>query len=154
MSKLQEELIGLARARLVCANLKITCDDARRAYLETIEYAVWDRLNTLHRETKAILPAAEVGVRELAVEAFDGESRFPAEGVEIKQYSVIEWNKAGDDLETWAWEHQPGAFVLDVKRLGAAVKAGLVPASVARIVKEPRASIKRDLGFLLEVASE
>ena len=150
MSGLQKVLIDLARARNASAKLKASRDDARKAHQMTVEYNVWVGLGRLYTDTHAVVSAAELEARNLAVDAFDGENRFPAEGVEIKQFTVVEWNKAGDDLEAWAREHQPGAFVLDMKRLSAAVKAGLVPDSVARMVKEPRASIKRDLGFLLE----
>ena len=155
MSKLQEELVALAQARRTRAVLKGRCNTTLKVYRQTPEYATWEWASTLFKKTKALVSAAEAGVRDLAIKSFDGRHRFPAKGVEIKQYNVVEYVETDTlRLKAWARENLPGVFVFDEKRFEAAVKANLVPASLARMAKEPRAVIKRDLGFLLETAGE
>ena len=149
MSKLQEELVKLAQARRTRATLKGRCDTTLKVYRRTAEYATWEWNNALFKRAKVLVSEAESQVRDLAVESFDGEHRFLVRGVEIKQYNVVEYVETDTlRLEAWARENLPGVFVFDEKRFEAAVKANLVPASLARMAKEPRAVIKRDLGIL------
>ena len=68
--------------------------------------------------------------------------------IEIKQMSVVV--DVVPDVEEWAREHLPAVFVFDRGRFDAAVEAGLVPDSVARMGKKPKPFVKRDLSTYLE----
>lgn len=132
----------LAQCRKVEAEYKTQVAETEA---ELRKSTLWDCLEQERKylaTAKADAKDAEADVRKAALEAYImTDDPRPHSAVQIKMYTVLEYNLG--DAMGYAREHLPQALKLDVRTFEKAAKA--IELDFVRAVKQPRATIARDL---------
>lgn len=143
---------ALREAVAKLADLRRACAIARAAH--EVAFAEWLNENatieTRYEEARAAVALAEVELRIRAVQRFKITSdKTPAPGLEVKEFDVLEMDQA--TVEAKARERGI-AIVVDQDALEKIIKADVRAWPTARVTKEPKATIARDLDKALAVA--
>jgi len=158
------KMLTMHRRRLAdLADLKA---QAYQAMLEAPQGLVWQELGGESALTEKAAKKLAASIRRHAAAVYERATRLfgPGQckkrwfGITIKEYTVVRV-APGADLVAWAEDNAPVLVVksIDMKVFNQLVKAGKVPAIVAQVVKEPRASIAKNLEGVcqsIEVESE
>jgi hypothetical protein len=154
MSTLEEKLTALAQARAAYEARKATLDAAKADW----ENANRDLLESV-AQLKADMNAADEAVRDEALKAY-GESldTKPADGVTIKQYTVIRAEEPA--VRAWAMTYMPALLVPDMKAfeqirravLDHKALADVFPVIPGTVVIEPRVTVASNLSQYLSLA--
>jgi multidrug efflux pump subunit AcrA (membrane-fusion protein) len=148
--KLEQLRAELALARKKHEERKTALDAARAAW-EEANRALIESEQQLREDVKA----ADEAFREAALEtyAIDPENKKPVDGIEVKLYDVMDFDKA--EADTWARTNMPALLILDEKAYRKILKEvannkalrnvpvlSTIPGTVR---KEPKPNVDRDL---------
>ena len=137
--------LAMLRQRLDAAKKELA--RATLAVLDTPQGKSQEAAKRQLQDLRQSIFECEYFVRDTAVEHWseDGETA-PWEGVKVKMYTVVEYDRK--EAEQWARVNAPYMLVLNKAAFEKAAKVNLT-GLVAKLKKEPRATIARDLSWYL-----
>lgn len=143
-----ELLTALAQARAQAAQAQAELEAMYAQLKATGEYRAAEFGRKL---ASSIADALTATIKTRAAAGFDGENKKPFPGVNIQEKTVVTCTDP-DALRSYALEHYPGYFTLDLERMKALAKqlAGTPHAlPYFTVEKQPAATIAPDLSVYL-----
>lgn len=148
---LKDQMTQLAEARAQYERIKARHDDELTAW-KAAHQAMIDEME----QAKAALDTAESAARDMALAAYaETEQTRPAPGVTIKLFDTVAVDSS--EARTWALANMPVLLTLDMRAYekvlrevsGSKLLTGLFGTMPGYVTQEPKATIDRDLSYLL-----